>query len=214
MSEKYKNKYRVKSHRLKGYEYSKEGAYFITICTKNHKIEFGKIANGKIQLSENGKIVNDIWSEIPNKYPFIILDEFIVMPNHIHGILIINHLNNNEETRFIASKNQNIVSQNDTNIGDTINRASSGTIDNSKSCKNKQIGGITGKYNPMLQNNISRVIRWYKGRVSFEIHKIHSGFTWQSNYYDNIIRNEKQFQTIKYYLRNNPINWNKDKFHI
>lgn len=197
MSEKYKEKYNIKSHRLQGYDYSSDGAYFITICTAKHLIEFGEIVDCEVQLSENGKIANDLWLEIPNKFSFIILNEFIVMPNHIHGILIINnHIDNNNE------------SQNNTILRDTINRASTTT-----GVAGKLSGGITGKHNPMLHNNISRVIRWFKGRVSFEIHKTHPNFVWQSNYYDVIIRNEKQFVIIKNYISNNPNKWDDDKFY-
>ena len=199
MPEKYQEKYNIKSHRLQGYDYSSDGAYFITICTAKHLIEFGEIENGQVQLSQNGKIANDLWLEIPNKFPFIILDEFIVMPNHLHGILIINHSHDNVETRFITSQNNN-ASQNNTILRDTINRASTK-------------GGITGKHNPMLHKNISRIVRWYKGRVSFEIHKADFGFAWQNNYYDVIIRNEKQFTIIENYIRNNPNTWDNDKFY-
>lgn len=85
----YKNKYRVESTRLKGYDYSSPGAYFITIVTKNRKCYFGDVENGKMILNEFGKIVNNYWKQIPKHFSYVILDEYIVMPNHIHGILIL-----------------------------------------------------------------------------------------------------------------------------
>lgn len=107
------------------------------------------------------------------------------MPNHVHGILIIDkNASISVETRLIASLSQ------------TINKT----------------GGISGDKNPMLQDNISRIIRWYKGRCSFEMRKLHADFGWQSRFHDHIIRNEKSFDTIQNYIENNPINWNKDKF--
>ncbi|PKL72573.1 hypothetical protein CVV26_00995 [Candidatus Kuenenbacteria bacterium HGW-Kuenenbacteria-1] len=78
-----------RSIRLKEYDYSQNGVYFITICTQNHECLFGKIENEKMILNEYGKIVKKDWLEIPNHFPNIILDKFIVMPNHIHGIIII-----------------------------------------------------------------------------------------------------------------------------
>lgn len=81
-----------KSPRLKRYNYSRNGIYFITICTKNRVNNFGEIKNGKMQLSEIGKIAHHYWIKIPNHFPFVVCDEFIVMPNHIHGILIINNV--------------------------------------------------------------------------------------------------------------------------
>ena len=79
--------------------------------------------------------------------------------------------------------------------------------------KTKNAGGITGIRNPMLWNNLSRVIRWFKGRVSFEIHKHDEGFAWQSRFYDHIIRNERSYRTIVDYIRNNPIKWNDDNYN-
>ena len=90
--DRFRNKYRVDSTRLKGYDYSCDGTYFITICTKNREWLFGEIVQSQIKLSEMGKIVSDCWYDLPNHYSNIILDEFIIMPNHIHGIIgIINN---------------------------------------------------------------------------------------------------------------------------
>lgn len=85
----YKNRYRIESARLKGWDYSSPGYYFITICTKNMECLFGNIINEKIVLSEMGKIAEQYWREIPVHFNDIILDEFVVMPNHIHGIISI-----------------------------------------------------------------------------------------------------------------------------
>jgi len=75
-----------------------------------------------------------------------------------------------------------------------------------------ETGGFAGNKNPMLHQNISRIIRWYKGRCSFEIRKIHADFNWQSRFHDHIIRDARSFETIQNYIANNPANWNKDKF--
>jgi len=90
MSElKFRNKYRIPSNRLKNWDYGSNSAYFITICTKNREHFFGEIQNGKMQLNELGKNAFQFWMEIPNHFPFIELGNFVVMPNHTHGILII-----------------------------------------------------------------------------------------------------------------------------
>src|SRR5664280_555297 len=86
----FRNKYRIESTRYRGYDYSSPGKYFITICTKNRKPYFGEVENGKMGLSELGIIAKKFWKEIPGHFPNIKLDEFIIMPDHIHGILIIN----------------------------------------------------------------------------------------------------------------------------
>jgi putative transposase len=89
MALRFRHKYRIESTRLKGYDYSRDGAYFVTICTKNKIQLFGEISSPKIKLSDIGQIVTDCWHNLQNHYPNIILDEFIVMPDHIHGIIII-----------------------------------------------------------------------------------------------------------------------------
>jgi putative transposase len=87
----YQNKYRNESARLHGYDYSLEGAYFITICTKNRNHYFGKIFNGEMILNDIGIITEEIWFEIRIHYPSAILGAFVIMPNHIHGIIIIDY---------------------------------------------------------------------------------------------------------------------------
>jgi putative transposase len=91
MAERFRHKYRIETTRLNGYDYTRPGYYFITICTKDREPLLGEIINEKIKLSEKGKIVSECWFDLPNHYPNIILDEFIVMPNHIHGIIIIHN---------------------------------------------------------------------------------------------------------------------------
>jgi REP element-mobilizing transposase RayT len=78
----------------------------------------------------------------------------------------------------------------------------------------KNPGGITGNYNPMLHDNLSRIIRWYKGRVSFEVRKVTDGFSWQSRFHDRIIRNEEQLNRVRKYIINNPRNWNNDEWYV
>ena len=94
--EKFQNKYRIPSARLKGYDYGANGAYFVTINTKHRLHYFGKIVRDDayspayLQSTPIGKIAHEYWTEIPKHYPFVELDEFTVMPNHIHGILFFN----------------------------------------------------------------------------------------------------------------------------
>ena len=78
-----------RSIRLRGYDYSSAGAYFVTICTRNRESLFGKIVEGSMILNDAGMMVQTVWDEIPSHYPGIETDEFIIMPNHIHGIIII-----------------------------------------------------------------------------------------------------------------------------
>ncbi len=85
----YKNKYRIESARLKNWDYSSAGNYFVTICTKNREHYFGNIRDCKMVLSEISKIANECWAKIPNHFQFVVLGEWIIMPNHVHGIISI-----------------------------------------------------------------------------------------------------------------------------
>ena len=95
----YQNKYRTETTRLKSWNYTNPWWYFVTICTKSHKEYFGEINNEKMVLNELGKIAEQCWKEIPVHYKPVELDEFIIMPNHVHGIIILNTV----ETPYMAS---------------------------------------------------------------------------------------------------------------
>jgi len=90
MSGKYDpNIHHRRSIRLRGYDYSEDGWYAITICTQGHKCLFGKFANGQIELYEYGYIIDECWKWLARQYDYVHLDEYVVMPNHLHGIIII-----------------------------------------------------------------------------------------------------------------------------
>jgi len=82
------------SIRLKGYDYSQAGAYFVTMCTHNREYLFGNVVNDEMLLSEYGKIVENVWYNLTDHYQNIKLDKFIVIPNHIHGIIILMDMDN------------------------------------------------------------------------------------------------------------------------
>lgn len=88
---KFHNRYRIESTRLQNYDYSNDGAYFVTICTKNRECHLGEIVNGEMTETIQGKIIRESWLDLPNHYRNCILDEFIVMPNHVHGIIFIDN---------------------------------------------------------------------------------------------------------------------------
>ena len=102
MSDKYKGRYRIESARLKNWDYGWNAAYFVTICTHGREHYFGDIIDGRMQLSEIGHLANKYWSEIPKHFPFVELDSFVVMPNHVHGIVIINKPN---DERYVETQN-------------------------------------------------------------------------------------------------------------
>jgi REP element-mobilizing transposase RayT len=97
-TEKFKNRYRIKSARLSGYDYSQNGSYFVTICTKNREHFFGEIKNGKMNLSEMGEIISEEWENTEKIRKNVELGAWVIMPNHFHGILIIQNDDKTVET--------------------------------------------------------------------------------------------------------------------
>ena len=237
--EKFQNKYRIPSARLQNWDYGSNGSYFITICTADMQYHFGEVHDREMHLSESGMLAYMYWSQIPEKFPFVALGEFVVMPNHMHGIIIID---GNIVDRDGGGSDGAGGGDNDGNGGGCDDGSGGGDNDgngggcddgNGGGCsfggfgggrdainrvsttnppKQHQPGGITGDKNPMLYDNLSRAIRWYKGRVAFEIHKINAGFAWQSRFHDHIIRDDKSFERITNYIKNNPAKWSDDKF--
>ena len=84
-----KYKHRRSSIRLKGYDYSQAGAYFVTICTRDRECLFGDIGESEMRLNDAGQMVRDVWHKIPEHFPHFDIDEFVIMPNHFHGIIVI-----------------------------------------------------------------------------------------------------------------------------
>ncbi|MEH2377224.1 hypothetical protein [Nostoc sp.] len=127
---KYKGKYRIDSTRLPAWSYASNAGYFVTICTDGKKCFFGEVVQGEMQRSPIGEIAHKLWDEIPNHFSNCQIDSFRVMPNHIHGILVINQT---QEGDAVNARTQE---------EDAMNRVSTRG--------DGQRGGVTGLFNPML----------------------------------------------------------------
>jgi len=118
ITDKYKNKYRIPTNRLRGYDYGAGGCYYVTICTKNREHYFGEVVietntespQHTLQPTQIGEIAGKFWSDIPNHFPFVVLDQFVVMPNHIHGILLFNKTAISWQANKFGSQSQNLGS--------------------------------------------------------------------------------------------------------
>ncbi len=140
--------------------------------------------NGKMVLLEIGEIANDLWLEIPNHAKYVKLGQFIVMPNHVHGIInLMNNTDNFVETRHTLSLQ----------------------------LPQKTIG--QKRFQNQGANTISSIIGSYKSAVTKKAHKLGLEFKWQSRFYDHIIRNEQSYQNICNYIINNPLNWGDDEYN-
>ncbi len=192
---KFKQIYNPKSNRLQNYDYGANWWYFITICTKDREHYCGEILGGKMILNDFWKIVFD---EIKNIW--ILLDEFVIMPNHIHLIIIINDDNNS------CFK--------DDSCKDNSRRDNSCFKDDS--CKDNSWIVSTKRENMIYRRRmlIPKIIWKLKMLTSKEINIVKKSIwnkLWQANYYDRIIRNEDELQRVRKYILENPIKWEFDK---
>lgn len=185
-----------KSIRLKGYDYSQEGLYFITLCTQNRECLFGNITNGNMILNDAGIMVEKCWHEIPHHFPNTKLHEMVVMPNHFHGIIEITPA-----------------------VGTTVSPETVGANDYSPNYSSNNIRA--NDYSPLRSpsKTIGSIVRGFKIGVTkwfrenkqnqFPIGKP----VWQRNYWDRIIRNNDEYQHIMQYIINNPQQWENDKLN-
>jgi REP element-mobilizing transposase RayT len=202
-----------KSIRLKGYDYSQAGLYFITICCEDRVCHFGHIDNGQMILNEFGQIAYNEWLNTLSIRKNLELYEFIIMPNHMHGIIVLNGMG-----ELHSPEN------NDYNIMDECDSPERDVMDGNKTCECKtgecktgecKTGEFkTGECNSPLRSSVGAIVRGFKSSVTKQIRLI--GFDkklWQRNYHDHIIRNEQSYLNIANYIINNPAKWEEDKFY-
>ena len=222
-----------RSLRLKGYDYSRAGKYFITICCQDHKFRFGIIQNHTMVLNQFGRIAQNEWYKLPDRFYNLQLGAFQVMPNHIHAIIVLHD-----------------HTENDTAAGATlaVAPAAVGPIDNDPVAPVDDVypvapidvypvAPVDDVYPVATDNNfatagagaspapavspsnptVGNIIGAYKSLVANECLKIFKsknekmGKLWQRNYYERIIRNDRAFNAISNYILNNPAKWNAKK---
>lgn len=195
------------SLRLKDFDYSQAGAYFVTICTKNRQCIFGTIQQGKMQLNASGRVASAQWQQLPYRFTDLELGEWVVMPNHIHGILVITGRGEAYMGRGEASLKKIEFVDMDPFLPD----ASPLQLESiSKDVSPLRPTGTTsGSVGAMIQNYKSITSR----KISAQIEKMR-GSVWQRNYYEHVIRNECELNAISIYILTNPQNWEKDTEYI
>ena len=182
-----------KSIRLKGYDYSQEGLYFITICTQHRACIFGDVVDGKMILNDAGEIAFNEWMKTSELRKNIELGEFVVMPNHIHGIINITHRGE------LHSDENGLDGRGELHSPENISplRGPSQTI-----------GAMVRGYKSAVTKQIKLLGNDGKGVMHYA-----PTVVWQRNYYEHIIRNQQSYFTISQYIFDNPKKWNDDKFY-
>jgi len=225
MATYYKNKFRNESIRLQNWDYRWDSSYFITICAK--KNYFGEIQNNKMHLSPIDVLADVFWFEIKNHAKNVLLEPFVVMPNHIHGIITLNGgwMDDNYMDDGIVGMGNFIGN------GDSVGNVDSVGIGHALSLQNhtqnneykQNINNIPWdtnnrktigqkRFQNIGKNSISSIVGSYKSAVTKHARRL--GFEWQKLFYENKIRNEESHDNITNYIKNNVVNWDKDRFYF
>ena len=211
-----------RSIRLKGYDYSQAGLYFVTICCENMEHRFGIIENDEMILNEFGTVAYNEWAKLPDRFANFELDVFQMMPNHMHGIIVLNDAvgatlavaPNNETDKTVGAgftpaqndgNNLNIEPQTKGQPQGLPLQQNTGDNNRTTARVAPTIGDIVGAYKSLVAN------------ACLDIYKMKNetmGKLWQRNYHEHIIRNEQSYQTISEYIINNPAKWKDDKFYM
>jgi putative transposase len=189
--------HRLNSLRLDGYDYSQSGAYFVTVVCKDRENRFGEIIDGVLELNDAGRVASTEWKKLANRFANIDLDEFVVMPNHIHGIIVVADPVGVGLQHPICGRADFVGARQDSYSRTVIPHFAS-PLPQTVLPQNPALGTIIGSY----KSNVARIINGLQKTPRLSI--------WQRNYYEHIIRNEEEYDRIKEYILNNPSKWNED----
>jgi REP element-mobilizing transposase RayT len=207
-----------KRQRMEGYDYSTPGAYFVTICVHDRHNVFGvvRVATGSqpfldqpnpprpiMKLNESGKIAENCWLDLPNHYPNCRLDQFVIMPNHVHGIVWVVGQNVFADTFVIGNGLKPFPTVNTKTAFPPLNPFPATKMAIHNSLDNT----------PVKMHGLPEMMRGFKTFSSRRINELNPGFRfqWQKSYHDRIIRNEDELDRIRKYIIQNPANWLKDR---
>lgn len=180
-------KHHRRSIRLKDYDYAQEGWYFVTIIVQNRECIFGQVNENKVKLNEIGRIVDYHWEHLSKHFSFIELDEYVTMPNHIHGIVHI--------VRAMHSE------ANDEKSGNKYDKNASPIRPWPNGTKPGSLSAIVQNYKAITSRKINRIRKTQGQRL------------WQRNFWEHIVRTERDLNRIREYIRKNPAKWDEDKLY-
>ena len=194
---------RRRAMRLLGYDYTQPGAYFVTICVQHRKCLFGTITDGKMQLNEIGQIVIDCWNHIPQHFPSVELYEYVVMPNHIHGIIAwgIPKPEDPHPPKIVGARSPRPSQTTGKNVGARSPRPSENN---------------PNRINETPSPSLGKTIAYFKYQSTKRINQRYNTpgtRLWQRNYHDHIIRDDPDLQRLREYIQINPMKWELDQLH-
>jgi REP element-mobilizing transposase RayT len=216
-----------RSIRLRGYDYAQAGAYFITICSRDRLCLFADIVDNAIDLTPFGEIVTVCWEAIPQHFETAELDAFVIMPNHLHGIVVLD--NGSDEYGGVAY--QGGVSQGTSSEGTACRAPTRG---GSTSRPNPGVGASVERFGAPVAGSIPTIVRSFKAAVTKAVNDDpdraaacraflinHFGplspgripTLWQSNYHEHIVRSESSLEHLRAYIAANPARWVEDSLH-
>ena len=200
-----------RSIRLKGYDYSQAGLYFITICCEDREYRFGKIENDEMTLNEYGTIAYNEWIKLTERFSYFELDVFQIMPNHMHAIITLNTVGAGfTPTKNNGHNNDEIYGQSPNGQPQRLPLQLTDNDNRANAMDAHTIGDIIGAYKSLVANECLKIwkTKWVGANPAPKMGKL-----WQTNYHEHIIRNQQSYQKISEYIVNNPAKWLENKFY-
>ncbi|WP_457654477.1 transposase [Rhodocaloribacter sp.] len=214
------SKHHRRSIRLKGYDYRKEGAYFVTICVEGHVCRFGTIQSGRMRLSAEGRVARDCWLALPDHFDRAVLDAFVVMPNHVHGIVFLMGPpptcapSRTDDTRTFGGRNADDTR---TNVGARHAVPLPGIPRPPWPPSNAVPAPGVERFGRPVPGSLPTLVRSYKSAVTKRINAMTGtpgARLWQRNYYEHVIRTDDALRRIRWYIAQNPARWRQDRFYL
>lgn len=188
----FRNLYRVASARHSQWDYAAPGWYFVTLCTRNYACVLGKIVRDMMVLSPAGRIVSEEWQRTAEVRPYVVLDAFVVMPNHLHGLIGI-------DSTTPAARQDDASADTDRSVETPrrgVSTGSSSKTNNRARLHPHSLGAIIGQFKSVCTKRIRR--------------DGYNDFAWQPRFHDHVVRSEQAFQRIRRYILENPTRWQRD----
>jgi REP element-mobilizing transposase RayT len=209
-------RHRRRSIRLKGYDYSQAGAYFVTINVHQRRCILGEVMGSEVRLSPAGDMVLDVWEAIPDHYPGVDVDAFVVMPNHIHGIILLTTSAGAAPRGRPDSPRANQFDPDDPLLPQGNSGQAQGPLGDRGQAQGPaptvgpapttglRLADVVGRFKSLTTRRYIAGVRTL-GWVPFD------RYFWQRNYHERILRNENELNVRRWYIEENPLRWDSDK---